>query len=128
MKLYSPFLEYANRQEFYADRGGRWSPERDYGVHHTDGVSRLQRYRISVVADTGDIYAEQQYHPQRILVLGQLPGADDPLQRTAEAIPAVYPLADRIFAGYVGNDNGPGRTLAWFAARLRESARDDATD
>ena len=110
------YPEYPNIAAFYAERGGRSSPERDYGVHNTDGYSKMQRYRVSVVADTGDVYAEQQYLPQKVLLLGSFPGADDPKTRTLETYPPVYARADAAFADYLEGPL-PGQTLAWFADR-----------
>jgi hypothetical protein len=41
---------------FYDARGGRFSGESDFGVHWCDGRT-WPRYRVSVVKDTGDVYA-----------------------------------------------------------------------
>ncbi|MCY4652597.1 MAG: hypothetical protein OXC95_05470 [Dehalococcoidia bacterium] len=75
---------YENRKVFYAERGGEFSGEADYGAWHLDdiGIERRRhpavrgtdvqvgvedavlysasasgRYTVSVVKDTGDVYA-----------------------------------------------------------------------
>lgn len=49
---------YSSIRAFYAARGGADSPEQDFGCWWTGaGAGRFVRYRVSVVHDTGDVYA-----------------------------------------------------------------------
>ena len=99
---------YASLADLYRDRGGRWSGEADFGVHHTAanlGVHAPCRWRVSVVASTGDVYATSPCscddHPRALLLGSTRP---DPL----------YGDADRRFGGWA---LPAGRDLTWFQAR-----------
>ena len=54
MSVYRPRFE--SIAAFYEMRGGEWSGESDFGVHWTDGRD-WPRHRVSVVEETGDVYA-----------------------------------------------------------------------
>jgi hypothetical protein len=51
-KIYHPSIE-----AFYAERGGERSGESDFGVMWTEERKRFPAFRVSVVHDTGDVYA-----------------------------------------------------------------------
>ena len=101
-------LAYNSLTDLYRDRGGRWSSEADFGVHHTAanlGVRAPCRWRVSVVGSTGDVYATSpcscdDHAP--VFLLGST--RPDPLYRDA----------DRRFDGWAIID---GRDLTWFRAR-----------
>ena len=115
----NPYPKYASVQDLYKDRGGHFSQEKDYGVNNIDVYdSPVHRYQVSVVADTGDIYAKAIYFPYHAYLLGQIPGADDPLTRPSNSIPPVYNEADLIFDGW--QSQSPGQTLEWFYQQLKE--------
>ena len=99
---------YHSLTEFHRARGGRWSGEADFSVHHTAaslGIHGPCRWRVSVVASTGDVYATSPCscddHP-RVLLLGST--RPDPLYRDA----------DRRFDGWAFSGS---RDLSWFRAR-----------
>ena len=115
----NPYPKYDSIQDFYQERGGLFAQEKDYGVNNTDAnPNQIQRYQVSVVADTGDVYAHQIYYPRDAYLLGQIPGADDPLNRAPSALPPVYNEADRIFKGW--NEGAAGQSLEWFYRKLQE--------
>ena len=114
MEVYKPFLAYSSRREFYAARGGRFSPELDFGVHNTDPANpQRQRYQVTLVADTGDLYAKQIYHPERLYVLGRIQRPD--LTRMEE----LWNYGKSLFDAY--NAEEPGQTLGWFANQLAQA-------
>jgi hypothetical protein len=51
-RIYYPSIE-----DFYAVRGGERSGESDFGVMWTEDRKRFPVFRVSVVHDTGDVYA-----------------------------------------------------------------------
>ena len=111
MEVYTPFRAYPSRREFYDARGGRFSPELDFGVHNTDPTNPArQRYQVTLVAVTGDLYAKQIYHPERLYVLGNLLGPE------LTSMDKVLERGRELFDDY--NGEAVGQTLAWFAARL----------
>lgn len=115
----NPYPRYASVQNLYKERGGHFSQEKEYGVNNLDaGYSRIQRYQVSVVADTGDVYAKAIYFPYHVYLLGTIPGADDPFNRPANFTPTVYNEADLIFDGW--ETPAPGQTLDWFYHQLQE--------
>ena len=103
-----PLRFWPSRDAFYHERGGGWSSEAPFGVHHrmhNDG-QECCRWQVSVVATTGDTYASTMCDcrkTQPIALLGAV--RPDPL----------YLDADRRFAGWAAR---PGRPLRWFRQRL----------
>jgi hypothetical protein len=71
--------------EFYDRRGGRYSGESDFGVHWHDSGRSWPRYRVSVVRDTGDIYAIDQAHG-KVELLGTVPPRPDPYAAAEEQL------------------------------------------
>ena len=130
---------YRNVDAFYADRGGEHSPECDFGGgHFTEPEGRLprhlrERWRVSVVAVTGDVYAEAVWTRERRLfgrvrLLGRLAGG--PYGHIEQGRVVVvrsairsrdkaraFVDADRAFADWAQAD---GRTLEWFVKRLAD--------
>ena len=104
----TPPRAFETMEAFYAARSGRWSGEADYGSHHTAGsvgVSVWCRWRVSVVATTGDVYASAPCScPEHahILLLGSV--QPDPLYRDA----------DRRFDGWA---DALALDLTWFRER-----------
>lgn len=115
------FEKYPSKEAFYADRGGATSPESYYGVNNTFEFSRIQRYRVSVVAETGDVYAEAVYPPNQVYLLGTI----ELTKNGAENYPTIYPeafqIADNLFANWA-DATSLGKTLYWFEERLRLQA------
>ena len=124
------YRSWPNLQAFYEERAGQFSGESDFGVHNwansaRDRESYFDKWRVSVVADTGDVYAFD-YNSKEVLLLGSVVPTDAD-SATAERInnrwrsefphPTTYCAADRLFKGWAENDS-PGRPLHWFAERI----------
>ncbi|MDE2688546.1 MAG: hypothetical protein OXI16_13765 [Chloroflexota bacterium] len=124
------FKQYASTREFYADRGGRFSGESDFGCWHYDdwglfgtalgddvgseeihvgedefiviNAGRNNRIRVSVVDETGDVYALQSgIGEERVVLLGNLGVRNPPAEKgydIRERGP-VYDRAEEIFDG-----------------------------
>ena len=114
-----------NIQAFYDERGGERSGEADFGVHHWTNhnhnrATALDRWRVSVVADTGDVYAIDRLGGE-LLLLGALVSteADQPQAGNSHRVahPAIYSVANRVFEGWTEGD-GAGRNLGWFTDRI----------
>ncbi len=118
---------WANIQAFYDERGGERSGEADFGVHHWtnpnhSSATAFDRWRVSVVADTGDVYATDRLGGE-VMLLGTLVSteADQPQAGNSNraAFPALYSVANRVFEGWTEGD-GAGRNLVWFAERITQ--------
>ena len=124
------YRSWPSLQAFYDDRGGQFSGESDFGVHNWSNPARdrescFDRWRVSVVADTGDVYAFD-YNSREVLLFGTVVPTDGD-SVNADRInarwpgrsthPATYCAADRLFKGWAENDS-LGRPLHWFAGRL----------
>ena len=112
-------------QAFYDKRGGEHSGEADFGVHHWtnpnhSSATGFDRWRVSVVADTGDVYATDRLGGE-VMLLGTLVSTEaDPPQASKSqrvAYPAIYSVANRVFEGWT-EGGGLGRNLGWFAERI----------
>ncbi len=128
------YRSWPNLQAFYDERGGQFSGESDFGVHNWANPARhresaFDKWRVSVVSDTADVYAFD-YNNTDVLLLGTaVPTEGDSLN--ADRINARWPLgilhpvtycaADRLFKGRTENDS-LGRPLHWFADRLADQA------
>ncbi len=134
---------YETVQEFYADRGGEHSPECDYGVWNKDdmllfsaGPHRVRpqdiggglvtfsaasgnRLRVSVVQESGDVYAAEA-HGKRVALLGNV-GLSEPNwgEKSFSDRSEVYERADKVFEGWATDDDRSlGRPVSWFVERL----------
>ena len=97
------------------------SGESDFGVHHIDPGYRGVKFRVSVVADTGDVYALNQWSGEVWLLGTIVPTADDVDTKPRypdNPYPAVYVAADRLFEGWT-DGLYLGRQVRWFADRLK---------
>lgn len=144
------YRHYASVGAFYEDRGGKFSGESDFGVWNYDdcglfsagadsgievekmevggeeafvvSATRNSRIRVSVVEDTGDVYAIRHGLGEgRIVLLGNL-GVKSPPARQRRSISDLgptYELAERLFEGWATDeDGGLGRGISWFMERL----------
>lgn len=147
------FKWYPSIDAFYEDRGGRFSGESDFGVWNYDDcglfsgrvdpdieteaaelggeevfvvrASRNSRMTVSVVDDTGDVYAVQHGIGEgRVVLLGNL-GVKSPPGRQRKNISDIgptYELAERVFAGWAMSEDGSfGRGISWFIERLKRA-------
>ena len=137
---------------FYTDRGGEFSGEQDMGVWHWDDIQIFNyprrispdrqpatvevadesylaytatgsdRVRVSVVAETGDVYA-MRFKTGEVALLGNV-GITDPergLSNSRERSP-VYIHADTLIGDYTQESGPLGRPLSWFVNRLGASS------
>ena len=96
---------------FYAARGGERSGESDFGVWWT-GERRFPRYRVSIVHDTGDIYAVD-LHGGSVELLATLPhDCHIPEQVLKHKETCCYEISDRLLAGWVDRIHEPN-SLQW---------------
>ena len=135
-------------KDFYTDRGGEFSGEQDMGVWHWDDIQIFNyprrispdrqpatvevadesylaytatgsdRVCVSVVAETGDVYA-LRFKTGEVALLGNV-GITDPergLSNSRERSP-VYIHADTLIGDYTQESGPLGRPLSWFANRL----------
>ena len=131
---------YANKDGFYTERGGRWSGELDYGVWHVDDIgvdaatrsrravsrhsvtlgghpaamisaSGSGRYTVSLVEDTGDVYAWRD-DDTPLALIANLPGTPESRRDTAE----------KLLSGWakICPGRGMGKPLSWFVGRLAD--------
>lgn len=124
---------YAGSAEFRAARGIQAAAlEYDFGRHRRqsrpDPAVNPPAWRVAVTAG-GDVYAEALEPPYAVRLLGILrlplpkpPELDQPYALHHDPDPArrsepVFKAADRIFRGWA--DAGTGKTVEWFAERLR---------
>ena len=156
---------YANIEQFYEIRGGADSGERNYGVWHEDDIGlfsprtdwpieaetqqmgdetltmysaeRNSSIRVSVVNETGDVYAVQDGLGEgRVVLIGNV-GVTNPHHQAPRThrrgIGPVYRRANDIFEGWASRpadypELTPfGRGVSWFVNRLREAERNPRT-
>ena len=121
-----------NINAFYTERGGAPSIECDYGVHNWIRLWRPRttpwdQWRVSVVVDTGDVYATNNSNiddDQQVVLLGTIrPLPEDHLPRSSwrHHVKPIYAAAERVFKGWAEN-TGPGRHLSWFSDRITGQA------
>ncbi len=139
---------YATIDEFYDDRGGRYSGECDFGVWHWDDcgifsggttdeidvertrfagqdllmlrAARNSRIRVSVVDETGDVYAIRSgLGEDRVVLLGNLGVTNSWKSGRGDRrdIGPVYERAEQLFEGWA-HAKGLGRGLSWFIERI----------
>ena len=152
-RLADRLKRYPTVDAFYEDRGGGFSGECDFGVWNYDNcglfsgrvdtdieveatepggeevfvvrASGNSRLTVSVVDDTGDVYAVQHGIGEgRVVLLGNL-GIKSPPGRQRESISDIgptYELAERVFAGWAMAEDGSfGRGISWFIERLKRA-------
>lgn len=106
---------YATIADFYKERGGLMSGEQDYGVHWLeDGGFPHDRLRVSIVHDTGDVYAVSMW-TEKVELLGNVPAdvACDP-KGIKHVEGCCYLKCDVILDGW---EDHP-RPLSWARERL----------
>jgi hypothetical protein len=112
-------LRFDSLDAFYARRGGRHSGEADYGVFWHRGYTTYPNFRVSVVHDTGDVYA-LNLTTNAVEVLGTLDHVNlcANLRNGAhDAELCAYPIAERLFEGWTDHIH-ESNSLAWIRARL----------
>ena len=106
---------YNSMETYHRRRGGRNSPETDYGCRNTDDLGLVatideNSVRVSLVEDTGDIYAinEDEHELSRVALLGQ--AADN------DGRPMSEKIVNSIFQDWA---QGPAsRPLSWFIRQI----------
>ena len=98
---------------FYREDARRLkSGEADYGVHWRDGST--QRYRVSYIQDTGEVYAVGEYPPvEPVRVLGIVPPDDD----DGRAL-TYYRTLDAMLEGWPEQCGVNPDGLGWVARRI----------
>ena len=130
--------------QFYHVRGGGNSPESDFGVRNRDDMmlfstgpknvlhalfqgvgvfissAQNRRVRVSVVAETGDVYAFEEQDPCRVALLGNLGVSDRQWrERDIRERNPVFERADEAFTGWATDeDDSPSQRVSWFVERL----------
>ena len=154
----APITHYPNIEAFYQDRGGRDSGERNYGVWHYDDIGlfsprsdwplepeeleiggevatvfnsqRSSGIRVSVVDETGDVYAVQEGLGEgRVALIGNV-GLENPHFRAPRTVKGhigpVYRRANEILTDWMKPDDPErrplGRGISWSINRLAEAA------
>ena len=142
------FKHFPSIDAFYNEQGGRASGECDFGVWHWDDIGlfssrtewpleeevieldediltvtradRNSRIRVSVVDETGDVYATQSGVGEgRVALLGNV-GVGNPDFRTpGKDRGPVYDRAEELLGGWEKTPGGRlGRGISWFINRL----------
>lgn len=141
-------IHFSSIEEFYDKQGGRFSGERDFGVMHYDdmelfpfgpgrsegekinggyrivfqplGIYCNGRLRVSVVDETGDVYAIQQGYGDGLVVMIGNVGVNNPDFQDFSVKPGpVYERAEELLDGWANNSGG-GRSISWFVNRLKD--------
>ena len=129
---------YTDIDAFYAARGGAKSPECDFGgFHYVEAEERLprhlrERWRVSVVALNGDVYAEAS-RTGEVRLLGRLAGGpyghlDERgrvVIRSHDDKARAYVDADLAFADWA---QVVGRAVEWFERRLAAFNEEEHTE
>lgn len=98
-------------EDFYDDNPvRRYSPECDYGVHWRTGDS--DKWRVTYVRDTGEIYAIHLRHHSTVLILGWVK-ADHPSR-----FERYYDTLDHILRGWGNQCLDNDRGLFWIQDRF----------
>lgn len=119
MTLERSRLFWASIDAFYADRGGATSGESDFGVGWI-GDHAFPRWRVSVVHDTGDVYAIEA-GTGRVELLATLEHdcdrQGDGLRRPHNGPACAYAIGDQLLEGWAET---PQKTLSWARAKLSD--------
>lgn len=123
---------FASIDEFYTTRGGKYSGESDFGVHWYEahdatpvprgllGTSGIQaRFRVSVVHDTGDIYAIK-FWDNTVELLGTIPTHCDAPDFRSHPAECAYEITDKLFEGWAQDGAKP---LSWIRERILDAVR-----
>ncbi len=108
-------MKFATIHDFYDARGGERSDESDFGAWWTDEGElrpRGPRYRVSVVHQTGDVYAVNHWTGV-IELLGSVGPTDCPDGMDHDA-DCPYALVEASLKGWADE----GRELEWARERL----------
>jgi hypothetical protein len=119
---------YPNTEAFHAARGGQGSAVLDLGVWWVDNGRPFPRYRVSVVHDSGDVFAFC-FNGGAVELLGTLGDKAYPcMKRHADfgrhGQGCAFSEADDVFEGW--SDLGEAMTLSWVRERL--AAHHDCRD
>lgn len=109
---------YATMKDLFEERGGEFSGECDFGVwwyHDPARVGRGPYYRVSVIHDTGDVYAFNQWTHQIELLCTLLNDCDEPEGKLRHGPGCAYSRAEQMFAGW---SEGGSKPLAWIRERI----------
>lgn len=106
---------------FYIARGGHDSGECDFGVWwYDEGHPKGPFYRVSVVHDTGDVYARNAWD-ESVELLGTFePNCVDPRVAMHHSPTCAYEQAERCFEGWA---DGGSKPLSWIIERLPLTAK-----
>jgi hypothetical protein len=104
-------------EAFYEARGGARSGESDFGVWWSRPHTTYPRFRVSVVHDTGDIYAYNET-TRAVELLGTLSHSCDVSDSvTRHPATCAYTIADEVLEGWA-NAIGSRESLRWVTDRL----------
>lgn len=133
---------------FYDEQGGRTSGECDFGVWHWDDIGLFSartewpleeetieldeeiltvtradqnsRIRVSVVDETGDVYATQSGIGEgRVALLGNVGVANPDFRTPSKDRGPVYDRTEELLNGWASTPDGRlGRGISWFINRL----------
>lgn len=111
-------ITYDSLDAFYAARGGAFSGEADYGSWWLDEAQPLRgpRYRVSVVHDTGDVYAIN-FWSQTIELLATLTPHECRPNGLKHAATCAYTRADQLLDGWAAET--ASKPLSWVRERLQ---------
>lgn len=114
------FESFPTIRAFYDQRGGGTHGECDFGVwwysiESADGQRRGPFYRVSVVHDTGDVYALNQWSKEVQLLTTIAPSRS--CSGIGKHLPSCcYETAEEIFAGWA---DGGSKPIEWARGRAR---------
>lgn len=111
---------YDSIDEFYAARGGARSGESDCGVMWHRGHTTYPNFRVSVVHDTGDLYAfNQTTHAVKVLATLEHSGGCDPrtMRYPHDSDLCAYAIAENWLDGWADHISDPD-SLGWIRDRL----------
>ena len=121
------YRRWPTMQAFHDERGGERSGEvSDFGVHNWANplayrATANDRWRVSVVDDTGDVYAFKE-PGEPVMLLGTLLVTDADRECASNrkhriSHSTIYCAAERLFEGWASGGS-LGQPLHWFAERL----------
>lgn len=111
---------YVSVGAFYSARGGAHSGELDFGVMWTDRPARWPLWRVSVVHDTGDVYASASAYGKDggVVLLGTVGAPGCPaIVSGRHPASCPYTVAEKLLDGWTEQIGAPG-SLGWVRARV----------